>query len=165
MDPREQEFTKAYKEHSDALFRYCYVRVSDRELARDLLQNVCLKAWQYIQKGGVVTNMRAFLFTTAHNLVIDEYRKKKAVSLDALRDEGFDVGIDTTDSVEGRIDGAKAIAFLSAIPKMYRDPIYMQYVEGLSIKEIADIVGESENNVSVRIHRGLQKLKSIMRQS
>jgi len=40
-------------------------------------------------KGGVVTNMRSFLFTTAHNLVIDEYRKKKTVSLDALRDEGL----------------------------------------------------------------------------
>src|SRR6185295_13418728 len=101
------------------------LRVSDRELARDLLQNVCMKTWQYIQKGGVVTNMRSFFFTTAHNLVIDEYRKKKTVSLDALRDEGFDVRTDTGHIVEDRVDGEKAIAFLSAIPKMYRDPIYM----------------------------------------
>lgn len=163
MDSRELQFTKAYKEHSDALFRYCYLRVSDRELATDLLQNVCLKAWQFIQKGGVVKNMRAFLFTTAHNLIIDEYRKKKAVSLDSLRDEGFDVHSDSDNIVEDRIDGERAIAFLATIPKMYRDVIYLQYVEGLSVKEIAEIIGESENNVSVRIHRGLEKLRTIMK--
>src|SRR3989344_7619964 len=124
MDSKEQQFTKAYKDHADALFRYCYLRVSDRELAKDLLQNVCFRAWQYIKKGGVVNNMKAFLFTTARNLVIDEYRKKKTVSLDALSDEGFDVRSDLHDNVADRIDGARAIAFLSAIPKMYRDAIY-----------------------------------------
>lgn len=156
---------KAYKENADALFRYCYLRVSDRELALDLLQNVCLNTWQFIQKGGVVNNMRSFLFTTAHNLVIDEYRKKKSVSLDAMRDEGFDVHNDKDNIVEDRIDGERAVAFLATIPKMYREAIYMQYVEGLSVKEIAEITGESENNISVRIHRGLQKLRSIMKQT
>ena len=112
-----------------------------------------------------MNNMKAFLFTTARNLVIDEYRKKKTVSLDALSDEGFDVRSDLHDNVADRIDGARAIAFLSAIPKMYRDAIYMQYVEGLSLKEIAEITGESENNISVRIHRGLQKLREVMRQT
>lgn len=109
--------------------------------------------------------MRAFLFTTAHNLVIDEYRKKKAVSLDSLRDEGFDVHSDSDNIVEDHIDGERAIQFLSTIPKMYRDAIYMQYVEGLSVKEIAEITGESENNISVRIHRGLQKLRIVMKQT
>src|SRR3954470_200028 len=132
MDSQEQKFIKAYKEHANALFRYCYLRISDRELAKDMLQNVCFRSWQYIQKGGVVENMKAFLFTTAHNLIIDEYRKEKTVSLDALSDEGFDVSSDTSGVLEDRLDGARAIAFLSAIPKMYRDPIYMQIVEGLS---------------------------------
>ena len=165
METKEQQFMKAYKENADALFRYCYLRVSDRELALDLLQNVCLNTWQFIQKGGVVNNMRSFLFTTAHNLVIDEYRKKKSVSLDAMRDEGFDVHNDKDNIVEDRIDGERAVAFLATIPKMYREAIYMQYVEGLSVKEIAEITGESENNISVRIHRGLQKLRSIMKQT
>lgn len=107
--------------------------------------------------------MKAFLFTTAHNLIIDEYRKKKAISLDSLRDEGFDVHSDTDNIVEDRIDGERAIGLLATIPKMYRDVIYLQYVEGLSVKEIAQVIGESENNVSVRIHRGLAKLRTIMK--
>ncbi len=165
MTSQEQQFTDSYKEYADALFRYCLLRVSDRELAKDLLQSVCLKSWQYIQNGGVVENMRAFLFTTAHNLVVDQYRKKKTTSLDALADEGFDIKSESHGIDEERVDGERAIAFLSAIPKMYRDAIYMQYVEGLSLKEIAQITGESENNISVRIHRGLQKLRDVMRQT
>ena len=38
----------------------------------------------------------------------------------------------------------------------------MRYVDDLSIKEIAEITGETENNVSVRIHRGLEKLRELV---
>jgi len=37
----------------------------------------------------------------------------------------------------------------------------MRYMNDLSIQEISEISGESENNISVRIHRGLEKLKQI----
>ena len=38
----------------------------------------------------------------------------------------------------------------------------LRYVDGFSPKEIADIVGESQTLVSVRIHRGLKKLRELM---
>lgn len=165
MDSKqEKQFLESYKAHTDALFRYCYLKVSDRELAKDLLQDVFMRAWQYIQKGHVVDNMKSFLYTTARNAVIDEYRKKKPTSLDNIRDKGFDVAFDDHSRVEDVIDGEHALALLSAIPEKYKDAIYMQYVEGLTIGEIAAITGESENNISVRIHRGLQKLREILRE-
>ena len=162
---REQQFLSAYKENADALFRFCYLKVSDRELAKDLLQDVLMKAWDYVQKGNDVANMKSFLFKVARNAVIDEYRKKKTNSLDALRDQGFDVGSNDHDDIIRGLDGDRAIALLATIPESYRDAIYMQYVEGLSLKEIAEITGETENNISVRIHRGMQKLRDIFRQT
>jgi len=78
-------------------------------------------------------------------------------------EDGFDVGIEINESVIDKFDGEKAMSFLASIPEKYRDAIYLQYVEGLSVKEIAEITGETENNISVRIHRGLQKLRSILR--
>ena len=159
---QEQLFIKSYKEHTDALFRFCYMRVSDRELAKDLLQDVFLKAWQYLQKGNEVKSMKSFLFSVATNAVIDEYRKKKASSLDSLSDQGFDVGVDDREALVETLDGKRAMAFLGSIPKKYRDAIYLQYVEGLSLKEISQITGESPNNISVRVHRGLEKLREIL---
>lgn len=159
----EQQFLEIYKQNADAIFRYCLLRVSDRELAKDIAQETFTKVWQYAQKGPKILNLRAFMFKTARNLIIDQYRKKKTASLDDLMEQGFDVGTEISETVIDKIDGKQAMAFLGTIPEKYRDAIYMQYVEGLSVKEIAEACDETENNISVRIHRGLQKLRSILR--
>lgn len=160
----EQKFLEIYKQNADAIFRYCFLRTSDREIAKDLAQETFLKVWQYAGKGEAVLNPRALMFTTARNLIIDHYRKKKSSSLDNLMEQGFDVGVDFGESLMDKLDGAKALAVLGSIPEKYRDAIYLQYVEGLTVKEIAEVTGESENNISVRIHRGLQKLRSLLRE-
>lgn len=160
----EQHFLKVYKENADAIFRFCYLRLSDREIARDVTQDTFMKVWQHAHKGEKIDNLRAFMFTTARNLIIDNYRKKKSSSLDSMMEEGFDVGVEISESVVDAFDGERAMALLATIPEKYRDAIYLQYVEGLSVKEIAEITGETENNISVRIHRGLQKLRSILRE-
>ncbi len=159
----ENQFLETYKANTDAIFRFCLMRVSDREMAKDITQETFMKVWQYAKNGKEIVNLRALFFTTAKNLIIDQYRKKKASSLDSLMEEGFDVGVEISEAIIDKFDGERAMAFLASIPEKYRDAIYMQYVEGLSVKEIAEITGETENNISVRIHRGLQKLRSILR--
>lgn len=160
----EKQFLDVYKQNTDAIFRYCLLRVSDRELAKDITQDTFMKVWQYAAKGEKIVNLRAFLFTTARNLIIDHYRRKRPASLDNLMEQGFDVGIDTSQSLMDKLDGEGALALLGSVPEKYRDAIYLQYVEGLSVKEIAQITSETENNISVRIHRGLQKLRSVLRE-
>lgn len=160
----EQHYLASYKAHSDALFRYCYGKLGDRELAKDLTQDIFMKTWQYIAGGKKIENLKSFLFRTAHNAVIDEYRKKKTTSLDVMRDDGFDPS-DANDAVkaaEHMHDGKQAIELIQKLPDTYRDAVYLQYVEQLSIREIADILDESENNISVRIFRGIEKLKEMI---
>ena len=76
-----EAFTKAYDELSDAIFRHCWFRIGDRERAKDLMQETFTKSWQYISRGEKVDNLKAFLYRVANNLIIDEYRKKKELSL------------------------------------------------------------------------------------
>lgn len=164
----EQAFLRSYKENSDALFRFCLIRLSDRELAKDLLQDVLMRAWQYLQKGNSVSDMRAFLFSVARNAIIDEYRRRKhtaAVSLDFLQEDGFDVrsGEDVLAAVNTAQDSARILARLSVLPEKYREAVYLHYIEGMSLGEVAKITGESVNNISVRIHRGLEKLRQILK--
>ena len=54
------------------------------------------------------------------------------------------------------------MAALQELPDAYREVLSLRYVDGLSPSEIGGIVGESENAVSVRIHRGLKKLKEML---
>jgi RNA polymerase sigma-70 factor (ECF subfamily) len=68
----------------------------------------------------------------------------------------------TLESAVGRHGGARALKALQALPDPYREAVTMRYVDGLSPQEIASVIGESENVVSVRVHRGLKKLKGIL---
>jgi len=161
MKEAKESFEQAYALYADALFRYALLKVSDRETAKDVLQDTFKKTWEYIAAGNTITHWRTFLYTAATRLIIDHYRKKKTLSLDLLADAGFEPIDPHTVSPEIAIDGEQAIALLGQLPPDYRDAVFMRHVDELSLSEIAEITGESENTIAVRVHRGLQKLKKL----
>ncbi len=157
-----EQFMQAYDQFSDAIFRHCWFRIGDREKAKDLMQDTFTKSWQYIADGGVVQNLKPFLYRVANNLIIDEYRKKKELSLDSLQTLGFDPGFDDRNRNDNRIDAKLAVSVVNQLDDKYKEVVLMRYIDDMSPSEIAEAVGESENNVSVRIHRGLKQLKEIL---
>ena len=159
---KKTAFFKIYDELSPAIFRHCYFRVFDRERARELMQESFVKTWERIVAGDKIETPRAFLYRVANNLVIDESRKKKAVSLEAMQETGFDVGFDSRGKTEQVMEGKEIIKVVNALDPKYRDAVLLRYIEDLSPKEISELTGESENNVSVRLHRGIKQLKEIL---
>jgi RNA polymerase sigma-70 factor (ECF subfamily) len=154
-------FLEAYEQYNEAIFRYCFFKVSDKEKAKDVTQDTFIKTWEYISKGNEVDNIKALLYRIANNLIIDGFRKKKSVSLDDLQDQGFDPGFDKTDEQLNKMDGAIALKLVETLPETYKDIILMRFVEELTIPEIAAILKEKENNVSVKLHRGIEKLRHL----
>lgn len=158
----EHEFNQAYDQFADAIFRHCLFRVSDREKAKDITQGSFVRLWDYMSQGKEIENMRAFLYRIANNLIIDEYRKKKDDSLDRMRDdEGFDIGSESMRDIETKDEHAQALALLDCLPDKYREALVMRHVDGLSVKDIAHLTHESENVISVRIHRAIEKLQKM----
>ena len=161
MQAYEEKFKEAYDLHVDALFKYCSFKVSDRELAKDLVQETFMKTWSYVAGGGQVDSMKPFLFRTLGNLIIDHYRKKKSVSLDALAEDGFDPGEDETEALFDSLDGKRAAELIKDLPEEYSEVIFMRYIEEMSLDDIAAATGLTKNAATVRVHRGLQKLKTL----
>lgn len=166
---QEESFLAAFEEYSDALFRHSRLRISDREKALDLVHDTFTKAWSYIRRGYEVDSFRPFLYKILNNLIIDEYRRKKESSLDELLEgEGVDEGrfddlVDnTSDSLSANIDGRQALDLLETLPDKYREVIVLRFVDGLGPKEIAELIEETENVVSVRLHRGLKTLREYI---
>lgn len=160
--PIEEQFISWYDSWSDAIFRHCYFRVYDYERAKDLTQEVFTRVWQYASAGNTIDNPRALLYKTATNCIINEHKKKTPESLDAMQEEtGFDVGsVDDERNIFGTIDGKKIIAQLdSLLDEKHKTVIVLRYINGLGPKEIATITDESENIVSVRLHRALKRLR------
>ena len=158
-----EKFIKSYDDYADQLFRFALFRTRHREVARDLVQDSFIRTWDYLAKGNNIDNFRAFLYRTLRNIIIDESRKKKTVSLNALQEEGFDPSDDfrKTD-LEFRLDSKNIVDKLSELPEDDRDIVVMRYINELRPKEIAEILGESENVVSVRINRALKRARELL---
>jgi len=156
------QFTKAYEAYSDAIFRYCYYRVFDREKAKDYMQEAYCRTWKYIADGKVIENIRAFIYRTANNIIIDEVRKKKSTSLDYMMEKGFAPSTDLRNKTENYFTGKEIMGIIQSLEEKYRDVVLLKYVDDLSTKEIASVLNETENNVYVRLSRGLQKVKQIV---
>ena len=161
----EEQFLKAYDEYADAIFRHCALRISDREVGRELMQETFLKAWESVRRGTKVENMRAFLYKIANNMIIDTYRRNRGeVSLEDMAEEkGFDPADEHLDrDVVRVVAGAEVIGKLEKLEEPYRTALVMRYVDGLEPKDIADMLGITANVASVRIHRGLKHLSTIL---
>lgn len=163
----DADFATAYDEYADAIFRHCCYRCFNRERAKELMQDTFMKAWDYLVAGNDIDNVQAFLYRTANNLLIDEARrakKRKVVSFEDMAEGGFDVeGEDGRD--QARIFDAKAVAeVLHELEEPYRTAIIMRYIDELSPKEIAELLNETANVVSVRLNRGMKMLRTILTQ-
>lgn len=172
MEDLQDKFTAAFEQYSDELFRHASMRLSDRERARELTQETFLKVWNYAKKGNEIHELRPFLYRTLRHLIIDEYRKHKTTSLEGMLTEEQEsiealMPADESNTLEKameRLDGKAAILTLEKLGDLYREVLTLRYVEGLTPKEISMVTEESENVISVRLHRGLKKLKELLEQ-
>jgi RNA polymerase sigma-70 factor (ECF subfamily) len=155
----EAQFLDAYDRHADEIFRFSYYKVLDRDRAKDVVQEVFLRTWEYIRKGKEVGNIRAFLYRVANNIIVDDFRKKHEYSLTALQEDGFDIPVDTREHFLTKDEVERLEKHMEALHVAYREVIVLRYVNELSVKEMAALLGETENNVSVRLHRAISALK------
>ncbi len=161
----DADFAEAYEKYAGAIFRHCAYRCFDRERAKELMQEVFLRAWDYLVSGNNIDNVQAFLYKTANNILIDEARramKRKTVSFEDMAEDGFDIaGEDGRD--QGRIFDAKVIAeILYEMEEPYRTAMILRYIDELKPREIAALLDETANVVSVRLHRGVHMLRDLL---
>ena len=97
--------TVAHQDFEKGLNSYAFFKVSNHAAGEDLVQETFLKTWAYLAKGGKIDTMKAFLYHVLNHLILDEYRKHKTVSLDALISKGLDPSIDYSERLVNMLDG------------------------------------------------------------
>lgn len=157
----KKNFIELYEKNIDAVFRFCYFRLNDRDLAMDLAQSAFTKTYSYIGDHDDVENMRALVYTIARNKIIDHYRKKKTESLDNLMEDGFEPSGDfkTDESTNTEL----TLNILNELSDEDRELLTMRYINELKPKEIAEITNTRVNTISVKIKRSKDRLKKILK--
>ncbi len=157
-----KQFEEAYEELIEPIFAFLYVRLGDRERARELAQETFMRAWTYVAHGNRITSFKPFLFTTAYNLFKNELRaNKQHRSLEALMEERHYEPASNETSAEDRADARMAMEHVAKLPPAHQEVVIMHYVDGLPIKTIAEILNKPQATVSVHLFRALRKLRTL----
>ena len=166
MTPKQEKqqqviLTSAHESYEKKLNSYAFFKVNNRMTSEDLVQNTFIKTWSYLVKGGKIDIMKAFLYHILNNLIVDEYRKHKTVSSEALREKGFEPSTGHSDRLFDILDGKTALLLIQKLPEKYQKVMHMRYVRDLSLKEISLITGQTKNSIAVQVFRGLEMLKLL----
>lgn len=165
---KKEQFTEIYEREVHALYRYVFLRISQKDEVLDIVQDTFMKFWLAMNKGAEIRSPRSFIFTIARNRIIDWYRKKKHYSLEEITEteEGMGFEIPDEELYRGMNLSAEAAVVLKAVdglPPQYREAVYLRFVESLSPSEIAEVLGITANAASVRISRGMEELRKKLK--
>lgn len=156
----EEDFGVAYEANAQPIYRFFYWRTRDTELSEDLTSSVFEKAWR--SRGSFRTgSVRAWLYRIAGNLLIDHWRAKKDLPLtdeDSLPSEAEDV----SETLDRQIMAKRLNKALAKLPDDMRAVVRLRFIEGLSAKQAARIVGTSEGNIRIIQFRALKKMRQYL---
>lgn len=153
--------TAAYSDYRKGLHVHAFFKVHDQAMSEDLVQEVFMKTWKYLVKGGKIDMMKSFLYRILNNLVVDEYRKRKTTSLDVLTEKGFEPGTDHREHLIDALDGKATLLLIQRMSEKYRMVMRFRYIQNLSLREMSLITKQSKSTIAVQLHRGLAKLKLL----
>lgn len=153
-------FGVLYDHYAPPIYRFIYLKISNRGEAQDLLHEVFLSAWQNI--GGYDDRglpFSSWLYQIARNRVIDYYRTFRT---HADLETAELVVAPETDWLEKKLNLGKIKKALRQLTEDQQNLIIMRFINDLSPPEIAALLGKSEGAVRLAQHRALNHLRKII---
>jgi RNA polymerase sigma-70 factor (ECF subfamily) len=162
MDDQAELIRALYEAHGPALSRYITRLTHDPGLAEDVVQETLTRAWrrpQILEQGEEST--RAWLFTVARNLVIDDRRSARAAhefTTGQLPENA------NSDHLESTLDKWLLSDALTSLSLEHRRVIVRSYYLGQSAAEISEEEGVPEGTVRSRAHYALRALRLALQE-
>ena len=167
-----EAFNPLLRKYQQKIFRLIYRQVHDHETAKDLCQEVFLKAWQALPKFNGQSVFYTWLYKIAVNCSIDFLRKQNKqiiFTCEALPQNADDVlpMIQMQPSpcqiLEKEELGHTIRKAVHQLPLSQRRVFRLRYFHELPIKQIALRMNKSESTVKTTLHHARQKLQNILR--
>jgi len=153
-------FGKLYDHYIPPIYRFIYMKVSEKQTAEDITHEVFLSAWQNIRKYQPQGfPLSSWLYQIARNRVIDYYRvKKHHTQIEVVENE-----LEEISSVEGDFDNNIAIEKIKGALKYLtsdqQDVVLMKFMDELTHQEIAAAMKKSAGAVRLIQHRAINELR------
>ena len=157
MKNKEEKFKDIISDFQHTIYRLCYSYVEDNEMRKDLYQNILIRIWKGLDTFKRRSSICTWIYRIAINTSLDFLRKEfnKNKTVDNININEIELE-DSSQNTEQKLIITEKIKYIyRCIGKMsfIDKTIIFLYLEDLSYKDIAGIVGISEKNVSVKLHR------------
>src|SRR5436309_3439971 len=162
--PAPLNLARLYDEHASALFAFLLNLTRNEADARDLLQELFMKLGRQPNPLQGIRDTRAFLIRLAHNLAIDQMRRRGTCekNYDQLAAESPTVFASAGDPDETAFRAALTAA-LGELPAEQRAVVHLKLWEGLTFEAIAEALDIPANTAASRYRYGLDKLRERLR--
>lgn len=148
-----------YDGYIGKIYRFIYYKTFVKETAEDITSDVFHKAFERIHSfNSTKGTFSAWLYRIARNAVIDHYRtQKKNIPIDDV----FDLASEnrTVEEHDAISTLAKVEEYMKTLPARQREIITLRLWEELSYREIADIIGGTEDSVKMAFSRAIRELR------
>lgn len=156
-------FDLLYKRYGGKIFSKCISMLKDEVLAHDATQEIFTKIFLNLSKFNAKSRFSTWVYSITYNYCIDYIRRKKK------RANLFMDDIERLPEVEDEVSDDEILSIathqlkviLEELDDSERAILLMKYQDGMSIKEIAELLGKTESAVKMRIKRAKEKAKYL----
>ena len=150
--------------HHGVVFRSCAAILSDEDLAADASQNSFLKAFRAVDRFRGEAAFRTWLLAIAGNEARGLLRKVKQRREDTLEDVDTlpATGNDPSSEVIFRSEVERVRTVLAELPEKQKLSVSLRILEGLSFREIGEIIDSTEGSARVNYHHGIRRLRELL---
>lgn len=157
MENLEKEFTRIVREYKDTIYMVCYMFSKDNAEVEDLYQEILINLWRSLPQFENRSSLKTWIWRISLNTCISIDRKKKR------RDKKMPLEMDIDLYNDADRDTRQIKLLHERINRLgpFDRAIILLWLENMSYEEIGAIVGISEKNVSVRLYRIKEQLKTM----
>lgn len=165
MKHSSPDFYSIFNKYHDRLKKFVTITVKNEWVVDDIVQEVFVRAQTKIDTLKEPDKIGSWLFRIAYRQCMDHFRKESRKLPEEIEDfQGLNASDDST--MERKLEQHQMSVCVQnqmlLLPENYRTVIWLFDVLGFSLKEIADILELSVENVKIRLHRARKKFKSIL---
>ncbi len=159
MNEKTMTFHKLYKNYAKHVYRFAYWLTGNDDEAKDITSETFVRVWT-AETNPRTESVKAYLFTIARNLYLQDRRKKGRLS--AINDEMIDDTILPDKKAEINSDLKQVQKVLQQLPEMDRTVLIMRAEEEMSYRDIAQITGLSISAIKVKVFRARIKINKFL---
>lgn len=162
MDQRH--FESFYEEYFERIYKFVFYRVGgNRETARDLTQDVFLKAFEAFDRYDPSKGKSAWIYTIARNHVINTHAKSHpGTSLEDVED-ALCASVDLRNNFMQNEDERHLMQALGKLSKDDAQLVRMKYLEGWTFEELSECLDKQSGALRVQATRALKKLRAELK--